>query len=171
MSESRVTSGAAALVLLEDRYPPLRAGLFTLPQVDDLVAAGPGAIFNGSVSVMLLVVFETLLSGKLADKLTATEFDAHQELIGVGVANLCCGLTGGFPCTAALARTNLNVRKGATSRSAGLINAVTVFFLSTVFSSVFRYLPLPFVASMMYACARWSCSLLHARCLHPVCTE
>lgn len=90
------------------------------PQVEDLVAAGPAAIFNGSVSVMLLVMFETLLSGKLADKLTNTEFDVraaapvlvpvHACVVAVcrGVVRLlgvrhcrCRVLGGGWHCTAA----------------------------------------------------------------------
>jgi hypothetical protein len=55
----------------------------------------------------------------------------------------------GFPCTAALARTQLNVLKGATSRAAGVINAATVFVIVTFLNDTFRYLPLPLVASMM----------------------
>jgi MFS superfamily sulfate permease-like transporter len=152
MSQSRpdiVADHAFPLLLMEDRFPLLGSGGFSPPRWADAQAAGVFALLNGSAAVMLLVVFEGLLSGALAERRTGRPFDPHAEVLGVGVANVFCGLAGGFPCTAALARTNLNVVKGATSRAAGLINAVTVFVIVTFFQRAFRYLPLPVVASMM----------------------
>ena len=60
-----------------------------------------------------------------------------------------CRLAGGFPCTAALARTTLNIRKGATSRVSAIISSLTVYAIVKLASTLFMYLPLPFVAAMM----------------------
>lgn len=151
MSQDRpdlIADGAFPVQLLGDRFPLITEGIKP-PRLNDALEAGPFALLNGSAAVMLLVVFEALLSGSLAEKRTGHAFDGHAEVLGVGVANVFCGLAGGFPCTAALARTNLNVLKGATSRTAGVINAATVFVIVKFLQNVYRYLPMPIVASMM----------------------
>eukprot|EP00040_Diaphanoeca_grandis_P007680 m.41855 g.41855 ORF g.41855 m.41855 type:complete len:530 (+) comp18934_c0_seq1:190-1779(+) len=150
MGTTRQHPDAFPLLLMNDRYPPLKEGLWKPPHISDLTAVeDPMALIYGSASVMILVVFETLISGKLADKKTGTLFDTRMEVLGVGFANVFCGMAGGFPCTAALARTNLNIMKGANSRTSGIISAIGVFILVYHFSWMFMYLPLPFVASMM----------------------
>jgi len=67
----------------------------------------------------------------------------------VGLANLASGLAGGIPATAALARTALNIKSGATSRAAGIINGLTIIILSTALFGMFKYLPLPVVAAIL----------------------
>ena len=39
------------------------------------------------------------------------------QVMAVGLANVASGLAGGIPATAALARTALNIKSGATSRA------------------------------------------------------
>lgn len=142
-------AAAVPLLLMNDRYPPLKASLWSPPSTADWSDADALVLLNGSLSVMLLAVFETLISGKLADKRTGTQFDPRMEVLGVGFANMFCGMAGGFPCTAALARTTLNIRKGATSRVSAIISSLTVYAIVKLASTLFMYLPLPFVAAMM----------------------
>jgi len=102
-----------------------------------------------SASVTLIAVLETLISAKIADRMTDTKFDRPREVLGVGLANIGSGLFGGLPATAALARTALNVKSGATSRMSSLINAVMVILISVAFLSLFKFILLPVVAAVL----------------------
>ena len=77
-------------------------------------------------SVALLAGLESLLSAKIADRIKSDGIDhlPNRELFGQGVANLITPLFGGVPATAALARTAVNVRSGATNPSAAIFHSL-----------------------------------------------
>jgi MFS superfamily sulfate permease-like transporter len=41
-----------------------------------------------------------LISAKIADNMTNTQFKQSREIFGLGLANVVCGAVGGIPCTA-----------------------------------------------------------------------
>lgn len=94
-------------------------------------------------SVSVVAVLETLISAFIADRLTKTLFDQRREVLGIGITNFVTGILGGIPATAALARTSLNIRSGATSRASGIVNGFALIILSVVLFDLFKYLPLP----------------------------
>ena len=106
-------------------------------------------VMRGSVSICAVAVLETLISARIADRMTKTIFDQPAEVLSVGLANLGSGLFGGIPATAALARTALNCKSGATSRGSGIVSAITIALLCSVLFSSFKYLPLPVVATIL----------------------
>lgn len=106
-------------------------------------------LLRGAVSIAAVAVLETLISARIADRMTKTLFDQRQEVMSVALSNLASGFTGGIPATAALARTALNVKSGATSRASGIVNGVAIIILSTALFSAFKYLPLPVVAAIL----------------------
>ncbi len=106
-------------------------------------------LFKGSISITAVAVLETLISARIADRMTKTLFDQPREVLSVALANLASGLTGGIPATAALARTALNIKSGATSRGSGIVNAFAIIILSTVLFSAFKFLPLPIVGAIL----------------------
>jgi MFS superfamily sulfate permease-like transporter len=106
-------------------------------------------LFKGSVSITAVAVLETLISARIADRMTKTLFDQPREVLSVALSNLASGITGGIPATAALARTALNIKSGATSRASGIVNAVAIILLSTVLFSAFKFLPLPIVGAIL----------------------
>lgn len=116
-------------------------------------AAGWMHILGGCVSITVIAVLETLISAHIADRMTKTLFDQPREVLAVGLANLASGLAGGIPATAALARTALNVKSGATSRGAGIVNAISITLLASVLFPVFKFLPLPVVAAILVSVA------------------
>lgn len=75
-------------------------------------------------------MLETLISAKIADGLTHTHFNQRREVFGLALANLVTGIFNGIPATAALARTALNIKSGATSRIAAVLNTIIVLLLS-----------------------------------------
>ena len=77
-----------------------------------------------ALAVAALAALESLLSATVADAMSVGgRHDSNRELVGQGLANLGAPLFGGIPATAAIARTAVNVRSGATSRLAALTHA------------------------------------------------
>lgn len=78
-------------------------------------------------SAVALAALESLLSAAVADGMSVNQrHDPDRELFGQGLANLVAPLFGGVPATAAIARTAVNVRSGATSRLAALTHAAVL---------------------------------------------
>ena len=100
-------------------------------------------------TVALVAILETMLSAKIADGMTKTKHDKRKEMFGLGIANVVCGFFGGIPSTAALARTALNIKSGATHRSSAFFSAVMVAAISFFLLSYFKFLPLPVIAAIL----------------------
>jgi len=147
-------AGSAVPQTIKTQYGDLQ---LTLVQVSVVFTQGlPNAglevwydLLRGAISITAVAVLETLISARIADRMTKTIFNQRQEVMSVGLANLASGLTGGIPATAALARTALNIKSGASSRAAGIVNGISLFFLSTVLFPQFKFLPLPVVAAIL----------------------
>lgn len=106
-------------------------------------------VVKAAFAIALIAILETLISGKIADGMTKTKFDQRKEVMGLGLANIFSGICGGIPATAALARTALNIKSGATHRTSGIINAIMVMCIALFFLPTFKYLPLPIVAAIL----------------------
>ena len=68
----------------------------------------------------------------------------------MSLANLASGLFGGIPATAALARTSLNVKMGATSRISGITSSIWLYFLANVLLPYFEFVPMATVAGILF---------------------
>jgi SulP family sulfate permease len=104
--------------LLKDIYPSL-AGEVNLGQFgywSPKKAIPFSNILIGSLKVAFVAVLETLISARIADNKTNTRFNQSQEIFGMSIANIVCGLMGGTPCTGVLIRTNVNIQTGATHK-------------------------------------------------------
>ncbi len=106
-------------------------------------------VIVADITVAIVAILETLISAKIADGMTHTKYDQRKEMLGLGLANIASGMTGGIPATAALARTALNVKSGATHRTSGILNAVAVAIIALILLPTFKYLPLAIVASIL----------------------
>ena len=107
------------------------------------------AILKTALVVALVAILETMLSAKIADAMTQTKYNERHEMLGLSMANIVVGLFGGMPATAALARTALNVKTGATNRLSGIINSVAVAVIAAFFLSSFQFIPLPVVSAIL----------------------
>lgn len=106
-------------------------------------------LFKASLAIAVVAILETLISAKIADNMTKTKSNHRKEMMGLGFANLASGIFGGIPATAALARTSLNVKSGATSKISATISSVMIALVSVIFISYFKYLPMAVVASIL----------------------
>lgn len=107
------------------------------------------ALIQTALVVALVAILETMLSAKIADGMTQTKHNERHEMFGLSMANIVTGLFGGMPATAALARTALNVKTGATDRLSGIINSVSVAVIAAFFLSSFQFIPLPVVSAIL----------------------
>lgn len=106
-------------------------------------------LLKASLAIAVVAILETLISAKIADGMTKTKSNHRKEMIGLGFANIFSGIFGGIPATAALARTSLNVKSGATNKLSATISSVMLALISVIFISYFKYLPMAVVASIL----------------------
>lgn len=102
-----------------------------------------------SLTIALIAILETMLSAKIADSLTKTKHKMRQEIFGLGIANIASGLAGGIPATAALARTVLNIKSGATDKISATISAIFIGIISSVFLVYFTFMPMAVIAAIL----------------------
>jgi SulP family sulfate permease len=107
-----------------------------------------------ALAVAALAALESLLSATVADAMSVGgRHDSNRELVGQGLANLGAPLFGGIPATAAIARTAVNVRSGASSRLAALTHAVVLALLALVGARWVGEIPLAALAGVLVATA------------------
>ena len=155
------------LVTLRDRFGALTATLWLPPSLSTPAVAAlldrPREAAAATLSISFVAVLESLISGKVAAALTRTEMDSRREVLGLALGNLACGLAGGVPATAALARTALSIRSGATSRVAGVVCSALTAALSLFLLPLFAYLPLCVMAALLFQVA---VGMMESRHLH-----
>lgn len=102
-----------------------------------------------ALSIALISILETMISARIADGITKTKHNKRKEMLGLSLANIVCGLAGGIPATAALARTALNIRSGCTNKISATISSLCVGAISLLFLNYFYYLPLAVIAAIL----------------------
>lgn len=135
---------SANLATIGTTYPNLSASLVSFPHLtlnQDIVITG--------VAVAFVAILETMLSAKIADGMTKTTYNERKEMLGLGLANLASGAAGGLPATGVLVRTALNVKTGATHKTASGLNAILVALCSLVLFHWFSYLPMAIIAAIL----------------------
>lgn len=139
------------LITLQKKFGELKLILFKLPTIP---AEHPFMLINPKFYVDCLPVafalsLECLITGKIADTVTNTKFNIQRELKALSIVNLIIGGIGGMPSTGSLPRTALNIRSGATHKYSSLISSVVLLIMGLVFLPLFKFLPLPVIASQM----------------------
>lgn len=112
------------------------------------------ALILPAIAVAALAALESLMSATVADAMSVGQrHDSDRELAGQGLANLVSPLFGGIPATAAIARTAVNVRAGATSRLAALTHAVLLLLIVLVAARWVSEIPRAALAGVLVATA------------------
>ncbi|CAN5627743.1 SulP family inorganic anion transporter [soil metagenome] len=110
------------------------------------------ALLLPAVVVAMLAALESLLSATVADAMSVGDrHDPDRELFGQGLANLAAPLFGGIPATAAIARTAVNVRAGASSRLATVVHAALLLVIVLAAASLVGRIPLAALAGVLIA--------------------
>ncbi len=134
------------------KYGEIKAGFFPI----DFSGIGEvkfGALIVPAIVIAFLCAIESLLSATVASGMTNTTFDANQELVGQGVANIFSAFLGGLPATGAIARTAAGIENGAKSPLAGMFHAVFVLIMYFALMSVMQYIPLAVFSAILISVA------------------
>lgn len=125
-----------------------------LPSLPSVPWGDLDALLLPAVAVAALAALESLLSATVADAMSVGQrHDSDRELTGQGLANLVAPLFGGIPATAAIARTAVNVRSGATSRLAALTHAVVLLVIVLIAARWVGEIPRAALAGVLIATA------------------
>ena len=138
----------ANVATIGSKYGEVQAGFFPI-DFSEISSVKLSALIIPSIVIAFLCAIESLLSATVASGMTGTSFDANQELVGQGVANICSSLLGGLPATGAIARTAANIENGAKSCFAGIFHAIFVLVMYFVLMDVVKYIPLAVFSAIL----------------------
>jgi SulP family sulfate permease len=146
-----VANGALGLHLDTIGALPSTLPVPSLPQIP---WAHLDALVLPAVAVAALAALESLLSATVADAMSVGQrHDPDRELFGQGLANLASPLFGGIPATAAIARTAVNVRAGASTRLAAVTHGLVLLAIMLVASRWVADIPLAALAGVLITTA------------------
>ncbi len=124
--------GVAIVGTIATGLPP-----FGLPE---LQPSNARALVNGALAIVLLDYAESLGAAKAAAQITGGEIDPHQELIGLGMANLGAGFSSGFVVAGSLSQSAVSRDAGGKTQMAALFHALfillTLLFLMPLFANL-----------------------------------
>lgn len=135
---------------LGTKYSDLSGQLFIFPHFSFHLDS---AFMSAVITVSLIAIIETMLSARIADSMTKTKHNKRREMFGLGIANMASGLAGGIPATAALARTSLNIKSGATGNMSAAISSILVALISLFLLPYFKYIPMAVIAAILVTVA------------------
>jgi high affinity sulfate transporter 1 len=106
-----------------------------------------------AVGITLVSLTDTIAASTAFGGRRGDEVDPDQEMIGVGAANIVCGVFQGFAVSASTSRTAVAEQTGAKSQLTGLIGALLVALLLVFFNGLLADLPQTALAAVVIAAA------------------
>lgn len=107
------------------------------------------AVLPAAFTIALLGAIESLLCAVVCDGMTNTRHNSDRELVSQGIANIVLPFFTAIPCTAAVARSAVNIREGAKTRCAGIYHAICLLLIMLFFSPFAQYIPKAFLAGIL----------------------
>jgi SulP family sulfate permease len=124
------------------------------PSLPGASLASLSTVASAVLAVAALAAIESLLSAKVADGMAdGRPHDPDRELAGQGLANVAVSLFGGMPATGAIARTAVNVRAGARTRTAAIAHGLVLALFALALAPVLARVPLAALAGVLLVTA------------------
>ena len=136
------------IATIGSKYGEVEAGFFPI-DFGGIASVKFSALIVPSIVIAFLCAIESLLSATVAAGMTGTSFDANQELVGQGVANICSSLLGGLPATGAIARTAASIENGARSPLAGIFHALFLLVMYFALMGIMKLVPLAVFSAIL----------------------
>ena len=140
------------IATIGSKYGEVKAGFYPI-DFDGIRSVKFSALIVPSIVIAFLCAIESLLSATVASGMTGDPFDANQELLGQGAANIFSSLLGGLPATGAIARTAASIENGAKSPLAGIFHAVFLLIMYFALMGVLQYIPLAVFSAILISVA------------------
>lgn len=132
------------LETLGSKFSDVSAKIFLIPTFSFDIS-----MLSVGLTVAFVAILETMISAKIADGMTKTKHHKRKEMLGLGLANIASGLFGGIPATAALARTSLNIKTGATDKISATISSIAIAVISLLLLTYFKFIPMAVIAAIL----------------------
>jgi SulP family sulfate permease len=111
------------------------------------------AILPSALAFTLLGGIESLLSAKVADRMTERVHRSNMELVAQGLANVASAFVGGIAVTGTIARTAANIRAGARSPISGMLHSAFLLAFMLLAAPLAAYVPLCALAGVLVVVA------------------
>lgn len=100
-----------------------------------------------AVAIAILGMLEASAITKGLAARSGQKIEPNQELIGMGAANIFCGLFGAVPGSSSFARSAVNFQSGAVSQLSSMLSSLIVLLVLLFVTPVFNYIPVAALAA------------------------
>ena len=108
-----------------------------------------GLVLTTSVTLVIVILSQTAATTRTAADELGIEADVSRDFLGVGLANVACGLVGAFPVDASPARTTVSRLAGGSTKVVGVSAALIALALSPL-ASYAHMIPLAALAGVLF---------------------
>jgi len=156
-----VVLGSIAAALLEIFLPSIAAfkrvqeipGAFPPISTPDLSGETLQKLFSAALIMTLLASTEAMAIARAIALKTKDQFNANQEFIGQGLANLCGSFFSAYPASGSFNRTGVNLASGAKTPLSAICAAVFLLILLAFLSPLAKHIPYVVIASLLLVVA------------------
>jgi MFS superfamily sulfate permease-like transporter len=122
--------------------------LFIFPVFDSIVTV---ASISTILSIYVVSSLESFLCAIAVEDLDPLKrkSNLNKDIIGKGLANMTCGLLGGFPVILAIVRTTANIQSGGKTIKANFFHGCFILIFVVFFSSAINQVPLAVLAAIL----------------------
>ncbi|MCC6472110.1 MAG: SulP family inorganic anion transporter [Burkholderiales bacterium] len=135
----------AMLAPIPGTLPPLSAPEFSLQTMQQLMGI--------SIAVTVLALTEAVSIGRAIALRSGQRFDANQELIGQGMANLAASFFSAYPAAASFNRSGANYEAGARTPLASLFSAAILAAAVLALAPLAAHIPVAAVSALLFLVA------------------
>ncbi|ORX64129.1 sulfate permease [Linderina pennispora] len=111
----------------------------------DILSAVSGHI----PAAIIVLIIEHISISKSFGRINNYTINPNQELIAIGITNICGPFFGAYPATGSFSRTAIKAKAGVRTPLAGVITAVMVVFAIYILPPVFFYIPNALLAAVI----------------------
>jgi SulP family sulfate permease len=156
-----VIFGSVAAVMMEASLPSIQGfkkvqeipGAFPPISTPDLSIETLQKLFSAALIMTLLASTEAMAIARAIALKTKDNFNANQEFIGQGLANLCGSFLSAYPASGSFNRTGVNLASGAKTPLSAICAAIFLVILLVFVSSLAKYIPYVVIASLLLVVA------------------
>lgn len=110
-------------------------------------------IFGIAFAVAFLASLENSVMSKTIASMTGDRARLNQDMLGLGVANLCCSVLSGMPASGSPTRSALNFASGATSRLSSMISGLLCVAGALTLAPAIKFVPKSCLAALVVCIA------------------
>jgi len=110
-------------------------------------------LFSAALIMTLLASTEAMAIARAIALKTKDQFNANQEFIGQGLANVCGSFFSAYPASGSFNRTGVNLSSGAKTPLSAICAAVFLLVLLTLVSPLAKHIPYVVIATLLLVVA------------------